>query len=349
MIQTSMKNMGAWSAGALSDNIYCVSSHHNAYTVQTKTKGHWIIDSGATDHIVFDLEMLYDTTTLNSQLHLPNGTAVPITHIGTVVLTPQIVLTEVLCVPSFHCNLISISKLTANSSSSVVFSKHNCLLQDPSLKQIVEIGKIDDGLYTHGNSSTSSLLATHQCTRIHNQPFLEAQIWHARLGHPTAIVLNKVSVIPSVIPSLFTTCDVCFRAKQQRLPFNQTSTTSYALFDLVHCDLWGTYRQHTHGKCNIFLTIVEEYSKCTWVYLLSDKSQVPLFLQNFIQLVCTQFNITVKMVRSDNGTEFMNKSLQDFLNSAGIIHQTSCPYTPQQNKMGWWNVSISILFLLLVL
>lgn len=93
----------------------------------------------------------------------------------------------------------------------------------------------------------------------------------------------------------------------------------------------GSLKLCTHGKCNRFLTIVEEYSKCTWVYLISDKTQVPSLIQNFIHLIQTQFHTTVKTVRSDNGTEFLNTELQNFFKSSGIIHQTSCPYTPQQN------------------
>lgn len=81
--------------------------------------------------------------------------------------------------------------------------------------------------------------------------------------HPATLILNKLSVIPVVNNSLFTTCDVCLRAKQQKLPFPSLNSSSYTLFDLIHYDLWGPYTQCTHGMCNGFLTIVEEVSKCT--------------------------------------------------------------------------------------
>jgi transposase InsO family protein len=45
-------------------------------------------------------------------------------------------------------------------------------------------------------------------------------------------------------------------------------------------------------------------------------------------MVQTQFNITIKCIRSDNGNEFI---LRDFYNETGILHQTSCVGTPQQN------------------
>ncbi|KAJ0523146.1 putative RNA-directed DNA polymerase [Helianthus annuus] len=54
-------------------------------------------------------------------------------------------------------------------------------------------------------------------------------------------------------------------------------------------------------------------------------------LKYFYELVLTQFKRKIKMFRSDNGTEFINNQMVDFCKQKGIIHQTSCSYTPQQN------------------
>jgi hypothetical protein len=48
-------------------------------------------------------------------------------------------------------------------------------------------------------------------------------------------------------------------------------------------------------------------------------------------MILTQFDRTIKVVRSDNGGEYFKRELTDFFHSKGIIHQTSCPETPQQN------------------
>lgn len=44
-----------------------------------------------------------------------------------------------------------------------------------------------------------------------------------------------------------------------------------------------------------------------------------------------QFGVRIKCIRSDNGTEFINKNMKGFLETKGIMHQTSCVQTPQQN------------------
>lgn len=97
--------------------------------------------------------------------------------------------------------------------------------------------------------------------------------------------------------------------------------------------MWGPYKHPTHGNCHYFLTIVENFSRCTWVFFFSDKIQVFGFIQQFLQYVTNQFKTTVKVLRSDNGTKFVNKQVQTLLLSLGIIHQMSCPRTPQQNEV----------------
>jgi transposase InsO family protein len=66
-----------------------------------------------------------------------------------------------------------------------------------------------------------------------------------------------------------------------------------------------------------------------WIYLLVDKTEVSRYLYQFLAMVERQFSTQVKIIRSDNGTEFtcMKPNFCD----RGIIHETSCVGTPQQN------------------
>ena len=75
---------------------------------------------------------------------------------------------------------------------------------------------------------------------------------------------------------------------------------------------------------------MDEYSRCTWVYLLKSKSETLALIQQFSIMVETQFNAKIKCIRSDNGTKFIMK---DFFKSKGILHQLSCVDTPQQNAI----------------
>lgn len=64
---------------------------------------------------------------------------------------------------------------------------------------------------------------------------------------------------------------------------------------------------------------------------MATKGEVTDQVINFYQMVQTQFEQSIKIFRSDNGTEFLTNKLSDFLSSVGCVHQTTCPYTPQQN------------------
>lgn len=54
-------------------------------------------------------------------------------------------------------------------------------------------------------------------------------------------------------------------------------------------------------------------------------------IKQFLTYVKTQFGKVVKVLRSDNGTEFVNSIYSNLFSTNGIIHQTTCAYTPQQN------------------
>lgn len=62
---------------------------------------------------------------------------------------------------------------------------------------------------------------------------------------------------------------------------------------------------------------------------MKKKSKVRNIMANFRKLIHTQFQTPIKMVSSDNGREFI--ALKDFFLENGITHQSSIPYTPQQN------------------
>jgi transposase InsO family protein len=93
-------------------------------------------------------------------------------------------------------------------------------------------------------------------------------------------------------------------------------------------DVWGPYKSPSYHHHKYFLTILDDYSRHIWVIFLKHKSETHYHITNFLNMVSTQFGKSVKMIRTDNGTEFFLRSL---FHSKGILHQTSCVETPQQN------------------
>lgn len=194
------------------------------------------------------------------------------------------------------------------------------------------IGKEINGLYYLPAGLQSEDSQNKQVVLMSQSSIADKLLWHNRLGHPSVKALQQLSIDRSFSDvEACNKCPVYRLAKQTRLPFPSSMSKTLALFDLIHVDVWGPYRVATHNGFRFFLTIVDDKSRMCWLYLLRLKSDVFPVLKSFVALVKTQFNKDVKRIRSDNGTEFFNHDCSVFLNSLGIVHESSCPYTPQQN------------------
>ena len=160
-----------------------------------------------------------------------------------------------------------------------------------------------------------------------------SDLWHSRLGHPfhSKLQLLKQHVHDVNMNKTASCCDIChLKKKKKKLPFTASTNVSNNPFDLLHCDLWGPFATSTVDSFKFFLTIVDDFTKCTWVYLLKHKSETQVYLPQFASMMSTQFNFQIKTIRSDNGIKFY---LKDFFQSNGILHQLTCVDTPQQNAV----------------
>ena len=120
--------------------------------IPTFDKIDWIIDTRAADHMVHSILVFSSITCVsNSFVYLPNGEKVLVTHIGIVHLTETLILTDVLCVPSFTFNLISISKLNKSQYFYLIFLGSFCFIQDLALWSTMGLGREQNGLYLLDN------------------------------------------------------------------------------------------------------------------------------------------------------------------------------------------------------
>ena len=155
-------------------------------------------------------------------------------------------------------------------------------------------------------------------------------LWHQRLGHASYRTLHHLPVCTN-LPVQSPLGHICPLAKQSRLPFPISTIRTSNCFDILHVDVWGPYKIPSLTGARFFLTIMDDFSRATWTFLLHHKYDVFHIFSKFLSMVPTQFKICVKTIRSDNGGEFLSTRFKTLLNSYGIIHHRSSPYTPQQN------------------
>jgi hypothetical protein len=98
-------------------------------------------------------------------------------------------------------------------------------------------------------------------------------------------------------------------------------------------DLFGPIAYIRIGGNKYGLVIVDDFSRFTWVFFLQDKREAKGIVKKFIRRVQNEFELKVKNIRSDNGSEFRSTQVEEFLDEEGIKHELSAPYTPQQNDI----------------
>lgn len=156
----------------------------------------------------------------------------------------------------------------------------------------------------------------------------QSWLWHRRLGHPSHGYLKQL--FPK-FSSSHLQCDTCVLAKSHRQSFPSNNTHVEHAFSLIHSDVWGPAPVSGSSGFKYFVLFIDDCTRMTWIYFLKHKSEVFDKFVHFYHLIQTQFQKQIQILRSDNGGEFVNKSMQKFFSEHGLIHQTTCPNTPQQN------------------
>ncbi|PWA72457.1 Integrase, catalytic region, Zinc finger, CCHC-type, Peptidase aspartic, catalytic [Artemisia annua] len=163
-------------------------------------------------------------------------------------------------------------------------------------------------------------------------------LWHKRLSHlnfkhiNNLAKQNKVLGLPSLVFSKDKPCSACEKGKHHRASFKTKQNFSIkSCLHLLHMDLFGPVSPMSIHHEKYTLVIVDEYSRYTWVYFLTKKSQAAETIMSFVRNIENQNDIKVKQIRTDNGTKFKNQDLECFCDEKGISQNFSSPYTPEQN------------------
>lgn len=276
----------------------------------------------------------------NFTIKFPTGAITLITHIGDITLDNGLRMLNVLHVPGFNHNLFSIHKLAKDNDCDVTFHPEACVVIDSKSRKVRAIGKMVNGLYylmkageNQVDNMAKCLLATNSNSRQEREgsESNNYSIWLHRLGHTPGAKLQLIPKLRDQLKDQKLICVTCPTAKLTKLPFEKSESRAATKFELVHIDTWGPYKVCTREKYRYFLTLVDDFSRVTWVYLLQTKSEYLTTMISFYNYVKCHFNVGIKCVRSDNALDFADKSCREFYTKYGIQHQTSCAYRPQQN------------------
>lgn len=242
----------------------------------------WILDSGATSHMVNDIKQFIEYKEIkNVKLNMANEDTINVKGRGIVKLKLEsghiIKLLDVLYVPDLRSNLISVSKIT-NASYNVNFRENNALISNSKNEIIAKFEK-KNGLYYIFSKENFYVNLVSQRENI--------ELWHYRYCHINYKTLfqmienNKIRGVNLKINSKdFPVCHVCIQGKQTRLPFNKKSKgRSKSVLELIHSDICGPIRAPSSSGCQYFITFIDDKSRWCEVYFMKNKSEVPKIFQ----------------------------------------------------------------------
>ena len=293
----------------------------------------WWIDTGATRHICSDKKMFtsFEPVTNGEKLFMGNSATSDIEGQGKVVLKmtsgKELTLNNVLYVPEIRKNLVSGSLLSKHGFR-MVFEADKMVLTKAGM--YVGKGYLTDGLFKlnvmtivpkmNKNASSSAYLLE------------SSNLWHGRLGHvnyDTLRRLIKLDHIPAFKMDPNHKCETCVEAKLTRTSF-QTIERNTEPLDLIHSDVCDLKVVQSRGGNKYFITFVDDSTKYCYVYLLKSKDEAIDKFVLYKNEVENQLSRKIKVLRSDRGGEY-ESPFAEFCAQNGIIHQTTAPYSPQQN------------------
>nr|GEV21970.1 hypothetical protein [Tanacetum cinerariifolium] len=246
-----------------------------------------------------------------------------------------VTIKRVYYVEGLNHNLFSVGQF-CDADLEVAFRKSTCYIRDLKGNDLLTSSRGID-LYSIILQYTSSPKPIFLMAKAMSS---QAWLWHRRLSHlnfDTINLLSKNDIVIGLPKLKFVKdhlCSSCELGKAKRKSF-QTKTTlsSKRRLHLLHMDLCGPMRVESINGRKYVLVIVDEYSRYTCTHFLRSKDKTPEVLIDFLRLVQRGLHAQVRIVRTDKGTKFLNKTLHVYFASEGILHQTFVARTPEQNDV----------------
>ena len=307
LIEKQSVDESAATANMAGTSVYTACSSFvqcNSSTGSPNCFQNWVVDSNANQHMVASETQLRDTVDV-SKLDLfvnhPNGSSAKIKTIGNCSINSHLTLFDVFVVPDFNINLLSVHKICKDSRYEVVFNEHSFTIQDFQSKEMVENGSQKGGLYYLNNCNSGNNKIQSNLTKC----YISKITWHSRLGHPNDQALNSLKDKLKFGNINLPPCEVCHKAKQTRESFSLSEHITTKLGDLVHLDVWGPYKITSVGGYRFFLTVVDDFTRATWVYLLKSKDEVFFHVQIFLNVLQHQLSLRSKLLEVTMALSFL--------------------------------------------
>lgn len=309
----------------IGESIQC----HNATSNSEYLKTSWIADSGASFHMTSHIEWIVDYREFKNKISVKLGDShVLKAHGKGFIETTSGILDPVFYLPEISENLFSVAscakvyKIFALSTDKhMIFSKDN---------EELFRGKLNNsGVYEINFTVKLAEHVTMLSTSLED--------WHDRLAHVSPQTI-KYMADNDVVEGMFISdspkpkCEPCAIGKSHRST-HSTRTTPRPIIagQVLHFDTVGPMPERSFSGSIYYVLCKDAYSAYRQIFFVSSKADIPDNVKKIINRTKIETGNDVLKVITDNGSEYLNLNLKQFLDEKGIIHQTSAVYTPEQN------------------
>lgn len=294
----------------------------------------WYLDNGASNHMTGNRSFFSELDeSITGRDKFGDNSCVKIKGKGAILFQgkkgQQRLMTEIYYIPDLKNNIISLGQATEAGCD--IRMKDNFLtMHDADNCLLMKVQRTSNRLY-----KIKLQIGVPIC--LHSRLSEDAWRWHARLGHINFESMKKMSKKGLVkgLPKLDhenQLCESCLVGKQTRKSF-PTMTTYKAKqpLELVHGDLCGPIMPATKGQNRYIFTLIDDFSRFMWIYLIKEKSEAFTHFKKFKALVENEIGKPLKVFRSDRGGEFTSLEFNSFCEQNGVKCNLTAPYSPQQN------------------
>ncbi|GKB50192.1 retrovirus-related pol polyprotein from transposon TNT 1-94, partial [Tanacetum coccineum] len=259
-----------------------------------------IIDSGCSKHMTGNHALLTNfVENFLGTVRFGNNDFTLISGYGDVVIR-SMTIKKVYYVEGLGHNLFSVGKF-CDKGLEVAFRKSTCFVRNEDGVDLL-IGDRSPNLYTIALNEIAS----------NSSACLLARLLLCNLGCGINII-----------------CSACEQWKIHRKHHkSKTDFASNKPLYLLYMDLCGLMCVESINGKRYVLVVVDDYSRYTWVFFLHSKDEASEVIISFIKKTQVNLQLQVQCIRTDNSTEFKNKTLAKFFDEVRITQQFSAARTP---------------------
>ena len=304
----------------------------------------FILDTGATSHIVCKREYFSTFNVCTKTVSWGNAKSININGIGDINVIFKHTnkthkLKNCLYMPQMGINIISQSKMRDDYVS--IFTKNKVFIKFQN--DVIASGRKVDNLYYIDIEKIlmADQLLNVQSSHINSQTEKQIELTdlHAKLGHIGQSSINKIientigfTSIDNANKTNLDTCEICLQGKFTNHINKTTNHKSFEYLEKISSDICGPITPVTHDNFKYFITFMDIYSRYLEVKLLRAKDEAVDAFSAYANLYENNSNNKrIRILATDNGTEYTNKRIKTILENKGIIHQLSPAYTKEPN------------------